>query len=172
MNDFVEKQTQSHEKPLIKTPQKLEESLKQHSEGTSNKTAEYIGIGESAEVAGEVSEVLGRPGENNIGSGIKGSTSASRRVAMTTAQIKAKLLKDAPSAEEMIRQVEKEIRKEIDYLHKRARKAVRSPGSFSAFEMNNIVKKIRELKSLLLILVKAAADTAKSLWLRFVHGVM
>ena len=66
----------------------------------------------------------------------------------------------------------REIEKEVNYLNKRARKIIRRPGAVNAFELNNIVKKIRDLRTLLISLAKAAAYAVKTLWLRFVHGVM
>jgi hypothetical protein len=147
---------------------------KQPFESTASKTAEYIDLGESAEVQGEVSEIMKEQSEQK-GDGFGGKKAGRKARAtqqMTAAQIKAQLLKTAPSQTTMIRQVTREIEKEIKYLNKRASKIIRKPGSVNAFELNNIVKKIRELKSLLISLAKATVDAAKTLWLRFVHGVM
>ena len=145
---------------------------KQTFESTASKTAEYIDLGESTEVQGEVSEVMKEQSEQK-GDGLGGGKKDNRGVQqMTAAQIKAQLLKTAPSQATMLRQVTREIEKEIKYLNKRARKIIRKPGSVNAFELNNIVKKIRELKSLLISLAKATVDAVKTLWLRFVHGVM
>jgi hypothetical protein len=72
----------------------------------------------------------------------------------------------------MLKEVKREIEKEIKYLHKRANKIVRKAGAVNAFELNNIVKKIRELRVLLLTLAKATLEAVKTLWVRFVHGVM
>jgi hypothetical protein len=145
---------------------------KQPFESTASKTAEQVGFGESAEVQGEVSEGVREQSEQK-GDSVKGSRKKDDRAAqMTAAQIKAQLLKSAPSEKIILKQVKREIEKEIRYLNKRARKILRKPGSISAFEINNVVKKIRELKALLIALSKATADVAKTLWLRFVHGVM
>ncbi|MBT3704819.1 hypothetical protein HOG17_03495 [Candidatus Peregrinibacteria bacterium] len=150
----------------------LNDLPKQPFESTASKTAEYVDLGESAEVQGEVSEGIREQSEQK-GDGVKGSRKKDDRATqMTAAQIKAQLLKSAPSEKVMLRQVKKEIEKEVRYLNKRARKILRKPGSVSAFEVNNVVKKIRELKALLVALSKATADAAKTLWLRFVHGVM
>lgn len=144
--------------------------LRPHLDAAAQKTAEYVEIGESAEIAGDVSEVMTEQREQQ-GSGAVGGISKGAKAKIAAAQIRAELLKKAPPQETMIREVEKEIKKEIKYLHKRAKKALRG-NSVSAFELNNIVKKIRELKALLLMIAKATADTLKTLWLRFVHGVM
>ena len=125
---------------------------------------------EDSERLGEVG--VEQPAEQK-GDGLGGGKKDNRGVQqMTAAQIKAQLLKTAPSQATMLRQVTREIEKEIKYLNKRARKIIRKPGSVNAFELNNIVKKIRELKSLLISLAKATVDAVKTLWLRFVHGVM
>jgi hypothetical protein len=164
--ESVKKQTsnQEHTSSLPKQP----------FESTASKTAEYIDMGESAEVQGEVSEIMKEQSEQKGDSfgGKKATKKARATQQMTAAQIKAKLLKTAPSQATMIRQVTREIEKEIKYLNKRASKVIRKPGSVNAFELNNIVKKVRELKSLLISLAKATVDAAKTLWLRFVHGVM
>ena len=152
--------------------EKLSNLPKQTFETTSSKAAEYIDMGESAEIQGEVSETVReqseQKGDGSAGAGKK----AGAYTNLTPAQIKAKLLEEAPSQEVMFKQIKREIEKEIKYLNKRARKILRRPGSMSAFELNNIVKKIRELKTLLLALAKATIDMARTLWLRFVHGVM
>ena len=145
---------------------------KQPFESTASQTAEYVDLGESAEVQGEVSEILKEQSEQK-GDSAKGSKrKGDKHAQMTVSQIKAQLLKTAPSEKAMLAQVKKEIEKEVRYLNKRARKIMRKPGNVNAFEMNNIVKKIRELKALLITLSKAAVDAVKTLWLRFVHGVM
>lgn len=129
---------------------------------------EAVGFDESAETTGKVSEILSDQGEQN-GSG---SLGRAKRQTFDPAQIRATLLKSVPSEEVMKKQIEKEIRNEIKYLHGKAVKMLRGGRKVSYFEMSNILKKIRELKSLLLILVKASVDTLKTLWLRFVRGVM
>lgn len=130
---------------------------------------EAVGMDESVETTGKVSEVLSNTKEDS-GDGSTGAKSAVAQ--MTPAQIKAQLLKNLPSEPVMRKQLETEIRKEIDYLHKKAMKMVRSPGNISYFEMNNLMSKIRELKGILLTLLKASMDTLKTLWLRYVHGIM
>jgi len=174
----MDKNTQTSPETVSSSPENLHQQQKrenspnlprQHFETTASKAAEYIELGESAEVQGEVSEVLKEQSEKK-GDGLqsKGGNFAN----LTPAQIKAKLLNEAPSQELMLSQVRKEIEKEIRYLHKRAQKIVRHPGNISAFELNNVVKKIRELRTLILSLAKATIDMVKTLWLRFVHGVM
>ncbi|MCX6734932.1 MAG: hypothetical protein NTZ25_03405 [Candidatus Peregrinibacteria bacterium] len=131
--------------------------------------AEAVGLDESLETTGKVSEVLGDSTEGDNTS-LGGAKPVSPKV--DPAVIKANLLKNLPSEAVMKKQIEVEIKKEIEYLHKKAMKMFRTPGQVSYFEMNNVLKKIRELKGLLLALVKASFDGLKTLWLRFVHGIM
>lgn len=129
---------------------------------------------EAVSVNAEVSEKLGESSEQSKGG--QGTKSQQDDNAAATgqssAQIKAHLLKNLPTEKEMKAQIEKEIKKEIRHLHKKALKMLASSGEVNYFEMNNLVKKIRELKGILAILAKASVERLKTLWLRFVHGVM
>lgn len=162
------------------TPEKAEKSeqIKDSKEVSGLKESvggaavmETVDVGEeSAETMGHVSEVLSSTvSEDKRG---RGGGKKDDQGFIDPEELRKRLLSKVPPAPEMRRQIEKEIRKEIDYLHRKAMRMLRSTGSVNYFEMNNIVKKIRELKSLLLILVKASVDSLKSLWLRYVHGIM
>lgn len=129
---------------------------------------EAVGLDESAETTGRVSEVLQKSSENDG----TGPVASSKKSQVDPDKIRKNLLENLPSEVQMKRQIESEIKKEIDYLHKKAVKMLRSPGKMSYFEMTNLMKKIRDLKGLLIQLVKASLDTLKALWLRYVHGVM
>jgi len=131
------------------------------------KAAEFVDAAESAEVANEVSEVMREQSEQK-GDAVKTKGKAK----MTPAQIKAQLLQKAPTKEIMASEVRREIEKEIKYLHKRAKKIMRKTGNVNAFELNNIVKKIRELRALLLEIAKMGVDALKNLWVRFVKGMI
>lgn len=131
---------------------------------------EAMGLDESAETTGRVSEVLARGREDDTGGSLGARTTTGQ--AFDPAAIKARFLNNLPAEKEMRRQIEKEIRKEIDYLHSKAMKMLRKPGEVNYFEMSNILKKIRELKGILLSLLRASVDSMKTLWLRYVHGVM
>lgn len=131
---------------------------------------ETIGLDESAETTGRVSEVLSNIKEDSAGGG--GGSKARAKQIYDAAAIKNRLLSALPSEKAMFRQVEREIKNEIDYLHKKAMKMMASPGKVSYFEMQNLLKKIRELTGILADLVKASYDGLKTLWLRYVHGVM
>ncbi len=130
---------------------------------------EAIGLDESVETTGKISEVLG---ESDEVKGDGASTGGVAQTAVSVAEIKANLLKNIPNERVMRRQIESEIKKEVKYLQRKAMKMISAPGSMSFFEMSNLVKKIRELRSILASLVKASLDSLKTLWLRFVHGVL
>ena len=133
---------------------------------------ETVDVGEeSAETMGSVSEVLRESAGENGGSS-KGAVKSDDTGIIDPEELKRRLLSDIPPAPVMRRQIEREIKKEIDYLHKKAMKMLRSGKEVNYFEMNNIMKKIRELKGLLMTLLKASVDSMKTLWLRFVHGIM
>jgi hypothetical protein len=123
---------------------------------------------ESSEAMGNVSESA-TDKKDKKGDGVKSSSAGS---AVDPKQIKAQLLKNLPTDNAMRQSIEKEIKKEIKYLHKKATRMLYSPGEINYFEMNNLMRKIRELKNLLVTLAKASIDHLKTLWLRFVHGVM
>lgn len=126
-------------------------------------------IGNIAENVREGSEVKGDS------AGTKGDDdddATARSGGVDPAAIRAQLLKNIPPEPVMKKQIETEIRKEIKYLRKKALKMVRSPKNMDFFEMANILKKIRELKGLLATLLKSSLEHLKTLWLRFVHGIM
>jgi hypothetical protein len=130
---------------------------------------EVLGMDESVETNDKVSEILSH-GKEQKGGGTTSSTSASKK---EIEALRAQLLKNLPTEQMMRKQVETEIRNEIKYLRKRAMGMI-SPryGNMSYFEMANLLKKIRELKGLLYSLVKISMERLKTLWLRFVHGIM
>lgn len=132
---------------------------------------DVVGLDETGETMGKVSEVLSQAkeqsGDGSVAAGGKAQTTTS-----DPAAIKAKLLANLPPEKEMRAQIENEIKKEIKYLHKKAMKMLKSPGKVNYFEMTNLIRKIRDLKGLLITLVKASMDGLKTLWLKFVHGIM
>lgn len=154
----------------VKTKEELKPSkeVREASDVGKAAYAEAVGLDESLETTGRVSEVLStKEGESAPATGSQKTTTK-----VDPAVIRANLLNNMPSEAVMKKQIEVEIKKEIDYLHRKAMKMFRSPGQVSYFEMNNVLKKIRELKGLLVALLKASFDGLKTLWLRFVHGIM
>ncbi|MBI4975333.1 hypothetical protein HZC20_01520 [Candidatus Peregrinibacteria bacterium] len=130
---------------------------------------EAVGLDETIETSGRVSETLSNAKDQKGDTSAGGTTTNS---AITINEIRARLLEKTPSEKVMRKQINGEIEKEIKYLHKKALKMMRSPGQISYFEMSNILKKIRELKGILTIMLKLSIDALKTLWLRFVHGLM
>lgn len=128
----------------------------------------------AAETMGVVGEALSENAASFKDNSSAGSSrqAASDSKALTPAQVKNVLLKKIPSERMVRREIEKEIEREIKYLHKKAVKMSRVSGSVNFFEMANILKKMRELREIMANLVKASFDSLKTLWLRFVHGMM
>jgi len=130
---------------------------------------EVLGMDESVETNDKVSEILSHGKENKNGGGVSSNSASKKEIEA----LRAQLLKNLPSEKVMRKQVENEIRDEIKYLRKRAMGLIRpNSGNMSYFEMANLLKKIRELKGLLYSLVKVSVERLKTLWLRFVHGIM
>jgi len=126
------------------------------------------GIEDTIETSGEVAEVMSdSTREDKAGSA---KAKAAKRNS-SIAEIKARLLEKMPSEAVMKKQVTNEIKKEVKYLHNKAM-GIFSPKNLTPFEMSNLMKRIRELKGLLLSLVKMSLENVKTLWLRFVHGIM
>lgn len=118
-----------------------------------------------------VSEKISEKPSEKKGFAFGGQQKVSKK-GKTIAQIKAELLKSLPSEEVMKGQIESEVKKEMRWLKTRSVLISMGIKQGSAFELNNIAKKLRELRNILAMLAQAAVDTLKSLWLRFVHGVM
>ncbi|MDD3861409.1 MAG: hypothetical protein PHP74_00765 [Candidatus Gracilibacteria bacterium] len=140
-------------------------------EGFAGETrTEVLGLDESSETNDKVSEVLSTSKDVASSGRLGGSyTSASKKEIET---LRARLLNNLPSEKIMRREVEKEIRKEIKYLRNRAMGLLGPNGGMSFFEMSNLLKKIRELKGILYSLMKFSVERLRTLWLRFVHGIM
>ncbi|MDP2642592.1 MAG: hypothetical protein Q8P62_02005 [Candidatus Peregrinibacteria bacterium] len=164
------RQSESYSSPeaqsLEKSPQKDSREVKEAAD-RGKEALHAIESGESGESVesgvsnGEVSEA----NSSRKDAGSQGTISG-----MTYAQVKAALLNNIPVESKMRAQIKTEIEKEIKYLHKKAMKMVGKRDNF--FELNNVMKKIRELKGILAMLAKAGYEAMKTLWLRFVHGVM
>ena len=132
---------------------------------------DVVGLDETGETMGKVSEVLSEVKERQ-GDGASTAGTKAQGAKYDPAAIKAQLLSKLPPEKEMRAQIEKEIKKEIKYLHKKAMKMLKAPGKVNYFEMTNLLRKIRDLKGLLFTLVRASMDGLKTLWLKFVHGIM
>lgn len=137
---------------------------------TASKVEALGNLAEGMEsVDGKVAETLGED-RNKTGDNKTGGFVYKQKV--DPAAIRAQLLQNIPDQKVMMMQVSKEIHKEIKYLHKKAMKMMRTPGEMNYFEMSNLMKKLRDLKGILSELFKASFETLKTLWLRFVHGLL
>lgn len=167
--------TRPNEGPKNGPSSSLEKDSSIKSPDISRAALDTMALGDAAEsTIGKVSETLSEGSEHDLGSG--GGQTQGDNTKQTKAQdievIKAKLLEKAPTPAMMKKEIEKEIRKEIGYLHKRAMKMITSPGQIDYYEMNNLFKKLRELKGIVKALVQASVENIKTMWLRFVHGIM
>lgn len=134
---------------------------------------EALGIDmETIETVGRVSEALKSSQEQDKSSQASGGSTTTKGAVFDHAAIKEKLLNNLPSEKKMISQIEDEIKNEINYLRKKALKMIAGSSNMSYFEMSNLIRKIRELKGILASLMKASLEVLKSLWLRYVHGIM
>lgn len=171
--------TSSPKQKMVAGPEKLREySSEKASDAPVVERPDFVKLPGDIEGAinamGHVSE---RGGENakdgDLGSG--GSAQATGKKSTKAEddhQIRIqRLLENAPAPREMLRQIHREIQREVEDLHKQAQKMSKA-SKVNYHEMNNTVKRIRELKGLLKALVKASLEGIKTLWLRFVHGIM
>jgi len=155
------------EKPSEKLGKSPEE--KEFKEAVQAREAvESVAMAEGAEAMGHVSEGIGEDKSKDVGAGQAAAATDDN----TPAAIKERLLENLPAMEAMKSQIEKEIKKEIDYLHNKAMRMSRTPGDVNYYEYSNILKKIRELKRILGKILKAPLEALKTLWLRYVHGIM
>ncbi len=118
---------------------------------------------EGADVMGNVSEKAGSSKDKRTG----GATAQVRDFKA----IKEELLRNLPEEAQMKKQVEREVRKEIKVLKNRFHSLLKSSVNPDYSEMNNIVRKIRELKEILYSLLRGSFESLKSLWLRYVHKI-
>lgn len=126
-----------------------------------------VDASEGAEGDGRVSENEGNASEN------KSSTHGSAAKARTTDEIeaiRARLLKSAPSQETMVKQIKKHLYKEERQLEKEL-SSLEGKAAKNAYEMANVVAKLRKLKEYFSILAHATFELVKHLWLKIVHGV-
>lgn len=155
---------------IVEKPHTVAEKLKINELAEVGRDAVETGVlTEDSETSGRVSEVLSKTKEDSGSAAAKAQT---KRQQFNLATIREQLLRTIPVQKVARRQIEREIKREIKYLHKKAMRMLRSPREMSYFEMSNIAKKIRELKAVLLKLVKTSFDSLKTFWLRYVHGVM
>lgn len=127
-------------------------------------------ISESIDLDIESSESMGNVSEQSQSKASENKSGGSSATGDDGDAIRKHLLENLPSKNEMRRQIENEIRKEIRTLHKEAMRLVKDKNT-NYFEFTNVVKKLRTLKSTLNGLVRVSLDGLKNLWLKFVHGI-
>lgn len=158
-------------KPKVFEQDHDDKEVSRVAEGFAGETrTEVLGLDESSETNDKVSEVLttSKDMASSGKSGVAYSSASKKEIEA----LRAQLLNNLPSEKIMRREVEKEIRKEIKYLRNRAMGLLGPHGGMSFFEMANLLKKIRELKGILCSLMKFSIERLRTLWLRFVHGIM
>ncbi|MBD3330122.1 hypothetical protein GF354_01170 [Candidatus Peregrinibacteria bacterium] len=135
--------------------------------------SESIGMAEEIEAMGHVSEKAKKSASEQSGGGTS-SQKFTKTQAQNIQQIRNNLVRQMPKNRKvMAKQVEKHIQKKINELHRNAMKIVKAPASkANYFELNNIVKQIRVLKGILNSLFKASMKKVRTLWLRYVAGIM
>ena len=162
---------------MNKNPEKLGEKYDSKEsnfdavKGVDNKIDLPEGVEGAINAMGRVSE---NAREDISGDAKDSSTSTTRTGAGTqdSHQVHVKrLLKNAPSPKVMVKQIHDQINKEMSKLLKESKKLSKQK-NVDYYRMNNTVKKIRSLKGVLSSLLTMSLDGIKTLWLRFVHGIM
>jgi hypothetical protein len=115
------------------------------------------GVEEAEGAEGNITE-LSAEDKRKIGDAGGGASAASKK-------------REMPSIEIMQIQVATQIKKEIRILEKEAAKMIKNPNEFSAFKLNGIIAKIRELKDILASMAFATVDAIKGWWVKFVKGL-
>jgi len=88
----------------------------------------------------------------------------------TIDEIRAKLLKALPPQREMVRQIKRTLLRQEKDLTKRMNSLQRRSHT-TAFELTNVVAKLRQVQDFLSILAHATYEVIKNLWLKIVHGL-
>jgi len=173
-NTSLNKGSESMESSSLNVP-KNSEHLDSKEVKKASVTREAVNTVEGAEITSEAAEAVNERVSESISKSKDqkgdGFTSGGAQP-FDPAQIKAQLLKNLPTEKAMRSQIEREIKKEIKYLHRKAIKMISNPSGMSFFEMANVLRKIRELRGLIIKLAKASVEALKTLWLRFVHGIV
>ncbi len=124
---------------------------------------------ESLEVGmeqGEIAEKAEKATEHRqTAQPVKGQTKT--QPPLTKDQLKSKLLAEAPKEVAMRKEVTHELNKEMKVLNKQFNKMKNNVNN--AFELNNIIAKMRELKTLFFQALYASYELLKIMWLKIVH---
>jgi myosin heavy subunit len=124
-------------------------------------------------VDGKVKEVTSKSKDSKGDGPTGGQTTTQVDPAQAKAQRVAALLKKAPkSPKRMISEIVSGIQDEVKALEKKAKKISSNKKNTDYCQLNNTVKEIRTLKGILAQLFKTSLEGLKTLWLRFVHGIV
>lgn len=139
-----------------KEPEKTE--AKEVSEAKISVGLEAGEIIEEAEViSGEVSEKERKGKEGYAGKGSAAGIKAAKRKMMPP-----------PSVPRMKIEIKHQLKKEIKQLNKKIKKVIKKKGEFEPYQLNNLIKKLRNLKEVFSSLAYATAEMIKDLWVKYV----
>lgn len=153
-------------------PEKSSEGLeRREAEAQKEKQQETSEISEVVRGT-EVPEFLGGGEVSEKASKRKETSASGMPVTQQTDTAVAGGEQELPNVDVMRVQISTRIRKEITALEKEASRMMRNPAKFEPFQMNLVVGKIRRLRDILAGLAHSTGETVKTLWQKFVKGVM
>jgi len=121
------------------------------------------GLLETISLMDKVSETMGEDRSGDMGGGAQGSTKKSD----DTVSVRATALANLPDTPEMRKHLSGYIQKEIKTLRTEVRKKTfRASKPGSAYQINELYKKIRRLNSLLAELMETSVDALKRLFVK------
>lgn len=74
-----------------------------------------------------------------------------------------------PSLPKMRSQVKRQLKKDIKQMNKKIKKVMRNRSEFEPWQINNLIKRLRNLKELLSSLAYATTEMVKDLWIKHVR---
>jgi hypothetical protein len=157
MTNILDKNT-GMEKAISVQQQNADMSLSKEVKQTAEQLSEYVILGAETEGSKKVFEVV-----SNTGTGTTSTAQQRRHVlqeqlqkveAMSTAQLQAGITRA--------------LNLEIQHLQKEARKIERSFSQFSAYELNRLLAKIRQIKEQIVGLMKMTIDILRELYITLV----
>ena len=150
----------------IEKPEKDEETPKETIRPEEKEVSEAkISVGleageiiEGAEViTGEVSEKERKAKERYAGKAGSGAIKAAK-----------KRIPKPPTVPVMKKEVKVQLKKEIKQLNKKIKKVIRKQGDLEAYQLNNLMKKLRKFQEILSSLAYATREMIKELWVKYV----
>ncbi|MBU1445927.1 hypothetical protein KKD70_01545 [Patescibacteria group bacterium] len=146
------------------TPQEKTKSPLERDETKLHETKISVGL-EAEEIlegeemtSGEISE-KNRAQKDNYGNGSKNG----QKVVQSNYEL------NLPRIKNMKKEVRKELEKEIDFLKKKIDFVMKKNGTIDAHNLNNLMRRLRQLREILSSLAHGAADMVKDLWIKYVR---